>query len=1134
MLNFYVYLIASIGLLFGLFCYFLRYFVLKIRKKTACFIGPIRGYRRDFFGQALEYFSILYFLSVYMWLSLIIASQYGTVGLTYAGPDMFLIAWTFVAGAFIAWRTILRSSPMMFYWPVSLNEAEFLFFLRARAMRRVSVMADGKTRICEFRLLRYVYDETFSNFRVYSRWSQNDGPTVAELKILIEKEGLSLEQAENTGYGSGPNRTGFAIKSIPKMLIAEYLTDFSAFQILSLQFSGYWDYLDYSTVMSIMIFLVNFYNVIVKKRRRQELNRLCEYSTRVRCMRDKKWRILSSDDLVPGDYVKLEAGGQMTFDGILVNRPTIADESSLTGNPVPVHKQGLKSLSRKPDTEILDRETYKDHYVFAGTELAHIGTDRIAIVTHTGSSTIKGKTLQRLIYGKTRTAVTIFPARLLWVFLGFGLIVFTMVLSTNGITSYSVIVGASLITVIVNPLLSLAVLGGLLVGMHRLKSKKISVSEIAKLEGCGRINTVCFDKLGTLTENRLTFSKSLLCIAKPKHALLRRKSSVMFGNESTTSPVSPASPSGLGEFPLAEFNYSPEALLDLGLAVTHSTVRVRGNLVGDALEIEMIREVTRRGWDTNNLSAVLSRDEETLWYVNTVFNYSSLNQTLSVIVSTDDDDIFVFCKGSFDAVRKLCKFSESSHFDVVEETVKKYAAKGNYVLAIAVKPSSQIEMKREEAECDFLFLGLYLFKNRLKEESMHQISRLKQIPEIDIKLITTDSCRSSIATAREVGLIEEKADCMIALPLGVREHFDLGHDQGMVLAAQGHDAVVSLGLEESLKLQVIGSLLPGDKLSYLKFLQDQGKKKVLFTGDSCNEVEALTVADSGLSLNGTSNGLVAAPFSTNSSSLGSLVDLIEISTCSVHATSSALRFLVTASILDSLTQAFGASGFGLSYSGSFYILTDLVAIPLLTAATWFAPVDCWSKIPRENADLLIYPIMFSVLLSLSSITYLYIRMYFFQTSWFVSAPKPSNTFDWSTLGNSYESQVLIFWLFWSIMDCGRCNGGHQWWKNQIMNILTLAGYIFLTVLLFSSPSSFTCQYKFSCNAELYSLVGDSTGVNALLFALERSGGEWDGALHDTEIPLSFKLEIFITLFVFSFFHRFGYYFILKRKFKQIR
>src|SRR5581483_713776 len=228
---------------------------------------------------------------------------------------------------------------------------------------------------------------------------------------------------------------------------------------------------------------------------------------RVRVLRDGSERICDADDLVPGDVVKLQAGDAVPADCRLLSAHDLeTDESSLTGESLPVRKDPSPSKA----AAIAERHSM----LYAGTSIA-AGRAR-AVVTAVGDDTEAGA-------ATFRTAEP--PPSGVEVRLK-SLLSFT---SPVAIASGAAIAASSLlrsrpIGEVVGSAVGLAVAAlpeGLpmiatmaqLASARRLSRRGALVKNARAVEALGRLDVVCLDKTGTLTEGRI----HLTAVSDGKH-----------------------------------------------------------------------------------------------------------------------------------------------------------------------------------------------------------------------------------------------------------------------------------------------------------------------------------------------------------------------------------------------------------------------------------------------------------------------------------------------------------------------------------------------------------------------------------------------------------------------------------------
>jgi H+-transporting ATPase len=207
-----------------------------------------------------------------------------------------------------------------------------------------------------------------------------------------------------------------------------------------------------------------------------------------RVKRDGKWVTPPARDLVPGDAIRLRLGDIVPADArLLAGDPIEVDESALTGESLPAtHKPG--------------------EAVFSGSIVrrGEIG----ALVYATGTNTYFGKTAELV---QTAHTVSHFQRAVLKI--GNYLIVLAVALVAvivavaiyRGDAILTTLQFALVLTVAAIPVAMPTVLSvTMAVGARLLAKKQAIVSKLVAIEELAGVDTLCADKTGTLTQNKLT------------------------------------------------------------------------------------------------------------------------------------------------------------------------------------------------------------------------------------------------------------------------------------------------------------------------------------------------------------------------------------------------------------------------------------------------------------------------------------------------------------------------------------------------------------------------------------------------------------------------------------------------------
>lgn len=229
--------------------------------------------------------------------------------------------------------------------------------------------------------------------------------------------------------------------------------------------------------------------IIQELRAKQILKKLSLlYKKTVVAFRDNNKITISDDDIVIDDILFFQAGDQLLIDGIILEGAAEFNESLLTGESQPVNKT-------------------VGHQVFAGSYLI---TGFITIkVTAVGKSIYANKLLTQAkhyapSYSLLKKDLNLIIKYVTFILLPLGLILTFSQLKSSS-TWQEAITGSftGIIGMIPEGLILLSTLS-LISSFISLGKKNIIVQDLYAIETLARIDTLCLDKTGTLTEGKMT------------------------------------------------------------------------------------------------------------------------------------------------------------------------------------------------------------------------------------------------------------------------------------------------------------------------------------------------------------------------------------------------------------------------------------------------------------------------------------------------------------------------------------------------------------------------------------------------------------------------------------------------------
>lgn len=251
----------------------------------------------------------------------------------------------------------------------------------------------------------------------------------------------------------------------------------------------------------------------------------------VRAIRDGTMVKVSSVDIVPGDIILLQEGDRVAADVRIVHTDSLQiDESSLTGESVPVHKHA-STLSTDKKVFEQDNMAFQGTYVLAGSAKA--------VVVSTGSHTEFGKianlAADREVHSPVQEKIDKLVTLLVKVIAVVVVIVFALAQLRGLPFGESLRFVLSLSVSAVPEGLPVALTVILVLGMRRMAKKHALVRSFKAIEDVGLLTTIATDKTGTLTKNHLTVADSWSL--DPKQSALNAAQHTLSSKDTIADPL---------------------------------------------------------------------------------------------------------------------------------------------------------------------------------------------------------------------------------------------------------------------------------------------------------------------------------------------------------------------------------------------------------------------------------------------------------------------------------------------------------------------------------------------------------------------------------------------------------------------
>lgn len=514
-------------------------------------------------------------------------------------------------------------------------------------------------------------------------------------------------------------------------------------------------------------------------------------------------------DIVVGDIVVLNTGGEIPADGELLEAVSLnVDESTLTGEP---------SAHKTVNPDDFDPEaTFPSNQVMRGTKVMEgHGVMRVfAVGDHTENGKVfeaaqiddsvktplseqldgLGKVISRVSYV---IGILIVAGRLIMYFTDpavahdFGHLMAYLL--------QTVMIAVTLVVVSVPEGLPMAVTLSLALSMRRMLKTNNLVRKLHACETMGATTVICTDKTGTLTQNQMQVYKT-----------------DFFGLDGQK----------LADDPLSH-------VIAEGIAV-NSTAQLetasgeKPKVLGNPTEGALLLWLASQGLDYTKLKSAVDVVEE--------LPFSTENKFMATVISDSTGTETLYVKGAPEIVMSLCRTMPDgvSRADV-DALLLGYQNQAMRTLGFAVArlaPGARPDLAnlRETAKgLDLHFLGVVAIADPVRADVPAAINDVLDAG-VKVKIVTGDTP----ATAREIG-----RQVGLWLPGDGDRNITTGAD---IAAMTDDDLQRRVG-----DLKIIARARPLDKKRLVEALQ-RNNEVVAVTGDGTNDAPALKTAHVGLSM----------------------------------------------------------------------------------------------------------------------------------------------------------------------------------------------------------------------------------------------------------------------------------------------
>ncbi|KAG1057716.1 hypothetical protein G6F43_000466 [Rhizopus delemar] len=657
-------------------------------------------------------------------------------------------------------------------------------------------------------------------------------------------------------------------------------------------------------VAILLVVLVGSINDYQKEKQFRKLNAKKEDRV-VKATRETMVVQISVHDIQVGDILHLEPGDIVPVDGIFIEGHDLkCDESAATGESDAVRKNTLKECEKQADKHANAKGPVHlpDPFIISGAKvLEGVGS---YLVTGVGVNSYYGRTMMALrtesestplqeklndlaeMIAKLGSAAGLLMLIVLLIryFVGWRSGVpdqpTTIVLDIMKI----LIVVVTIVVVAVPEGLPLAVTLALAYATQRMLKDNNLVRVLAACETMGNATTVCSDKTGTLTQNKMTvvagmFGSTFGFVKKPKDADL---------------------------ISIAEIHQqAPKETLDLinqSIAINSNAFEGENEkgepcFVGNKTETALLqfsREIHAEHYDV-----LRSR-----WSIEQIYPFSSERKAMATVIKISHPNKHqamyrMHIKGASEIILDLCSSVLSVDQDQVREmtaedhakiehTIQSYANQSLRTLGLAYRdfehwpPKGQMDEEGKVpyedlvADSGLTFLGVVGIEDPLRDGVTEAVQACQRAG-VFVRMVTGDNVVTAKSIAKQCGIYTPGGEVM----------------EGPVfrnLTPAEMDKILP-------RLQVLARSSPEDKRILVSRLRELGDI-VAVTGDGTNDGPALKMADVGFSMGiaGTEVAKEASSIILMDDNFSSIVKAIMWGRCVNDAVKKFLEFQLTVNI----------------------------------------------------------------------------------------------------------------------------------------------------------------------------------------------------------------------------------------------
>ena len=701
------------------------------------------------------------------------------------------------------------------------------------------------------------------------------------------------------------------------------------------------------TVESLIIFAVLGINavlgVVQTKKADSSLDSLKKLSVpEAKVIRNNEKLTISSQELVPGDIVLLEAGDYVPADGRIIESQTLkVIEGMLTGESEPV----LKNADTINEESSLGDQK---NMVFSGSMVVY--GRATYVVTSCGMNTQVGKIANLLETAENKQTplqqkLDDFGKKLGVAIVILAALIFALEVFRGGDLMNSFMFAIAIAVAAIPEALTSIVTIVLASGTNTMAKRQSIIRKLPAVETLGSTSVICTDKTGTLTQNKMTVVETYLYGPDSDKFngfdYIKDYTNTNSNNNENTSDGT--------EIAVCACAIQERYLSLSSILCNDSDVNEEGIEIGDPTEVALINYAEKYDVDYKSIRENYTRISE--------IPFDSDRKLMTTVNLIDDENI-MFTKGAPDVIFKRCKYAlkydevieiSDEILDEYKKINENFSNRALRVLAFAYKNVADEFKPSLDDENNLILIGLMAMIDPPREEVFDAVKEAKS-SGIKTIMITGDHKTTAAAIAREIGIMEK---------------------DDLALTGQELDSLTDEELDNKLeKISVYARVSPENKIRIVKAWQKKGKVTAM-TGDGVNDAPALKQANIGIGMgSGTEVAKDASAMVLVDDNFATIVNAIEVGRTVYNNIKKSITYLFSGNLGGIIAILFAVfAGWANPFTTIQLLFINLVTDSLPAIALGFEKPekDTMNKPPRDPNESILCKDTLKVVLTRGSI-----------------------------------------------------------------------------------------------------------------------------------------------------------------------